>query len=149
MTKRLTEASVSALQPDPKHTRDIPDGGARGLYVILHPSGSRTWALRYRFNGRQVKHTLGYWPKLSLAAARKAAADAHHQIERGIDPAAAKRRGDKLSRTVARWLVGLCGAEAAHVHARGSYLDKPFAWRRSVREAVTIVARPFLSPLYP
>jgi hypothetical protein len=42
MTKRLTEAIVSALQPDPRHTRDIPDGGARGLYVILHPSGSRT-----------------------------------------------------------------------------------------------------------
>src|SRR5262249_17403946 len=46
--------------------------------------------LRYRFNGTPAKLTLGPWPRLTLAAARKGAADALHELAQGHDPATAR-----------------------------------------------------------
>ena len=38
--KRLTDIGIKNLRP--KETRyEVPDPGARGLYVIVHPSGNR------------------------------------------------------------------------------------------------------------
>jgi Arm DNA-binding domain len=50
-----------------------------------------SWAIRYRHNGRATKFTLGRGAALSLAEARKAAADARLALEKGIDPAAERR----------------------------------------------------------
>jgi integrase len=87
MTKRLTAFGVASIKPGPQR-REISDGGS-GLYLIVQPvTGRKSWAVRYRFNGTSQKLTLD--AGLSLAAARKAAADALHELERGIDPAAAK-----------------------------------------------------------
>jgi hypothetical protein len=36
-----------------------PDPACRGLYLILQPSGARSWAIRYRTGGRTKKLTLG------------------------------------------------------------------------------------------
>ena len=76
---------------------ELPDRGCRGLYLILQPSGSKSWAVRYRHAGKPRKLTLEPEPgepSLSLAAARKLAADALHRVENGFDPAKQKR--DKI-----------------------------------------------------
>src|SRR5262245_18881966 len=83
----LTTKSVENVKPKDKR-REIPDG--RGLYLIVQPSGRKSWAVRYRFKQEPVKLTLGSWPALSLKAARKAAADALHEVAQGHDPAALK-----------------------------------------------------------
>jgi integrase len=57
----------------------------------VQPSGAKSWAIRYRHNGRPTKFTLGRGGALSLAEARKAAADARLALEKGIDPAAERR----------------------------------------------------------
>jgi hypothetical protein len=69
----------------------LPDAGCTGLYLVVQPSGAKSWALRYRFGGKPVKATLGRWPIMTLAAARGAAAAALEQVESGIDPAAEKK----------------------------------------------------------
>jgi integrase len=69
--------------------REIPDPGCAGLYLILQPSGARSWAVRYRFNGTPRKLTLSGC--LTLAAARKLAGDALFDLEKGRDPAIAKK----------------------------------------------------------
>src|SRR5262250_577804 len=90
MTKTLTGKSVEAAKATAVRY-EIPDAGCRGLYLVTQPSGLKSWACRYRFEGRPTKLTLGTWPSLSLAEARRAAATALADVARGTDPAAAKR----------------------------------------------------------
>jgi integrase len=89
MAKKLTAKAIENFKPRPQR-REISDGGS-GLFLVLQPSGHRSWALRYRYGGRPTKLTLGRWPTLSLAAARKGAADALHDVANGIDPSATRK----------------------------------------------------------
>ena len=68
--------------------QEIPDAGCRGLYLVVQPSGLKSWAVRYRYDGQPKKLTLDR--ALTLAAARKAATDALHELAQGRDPAALK-----------------------------------------------------------
>ena len=68
--------------------REIPDAGARGLFLIVHPSGRKRFCVRYRHGGKTRKLTFA--AGLSLADARKEAAAAMAEIERGRDPAVAR-----------------------------------------------------------
>src|ERR1700730_11152221 len=70
--------------------REIPDPGCSNLYLLLQPSGHRSWAVRYRFGGKSVKLTLGQWPAMTLLDASKAAIDAQRELGKGHDPAKAK-----------------------------------------------------------
>jgi integrase len=88
MAKALTAKAVENKKPSDVR-QEIPDGGCRGLYLVLQPSGKRSWAVRYRFGGKSKKLTLD-GPSLSLADARRRATAALHQLEHGFDPAAAK-----------------------------------------------------------
>jgi integrase len=59
-----------------------------GLYLVVQPSGLKSWALRYRrkSDGKSIKHTLGSYPAISLKDARSAATELRAEIERGGDP---------------------------------------------------------------
>jgi hypothetical protein len=77
---------------------EIPDAGCRGLYLIIQPSGGKSWAARYRIGGVPCKLTLGsvllgdgkgsepetvLGGPLSLSAARKLASEALHAAQLG------------------------------------------------------------------
>jgi len=89
--KGLTPVAVANLKPAAVR-QEIPDGKSRGLYLILQPSGRRSWCVRYRrpIDGRSRKFTLGDG-SMSLAAARAAAASALHEVEQGRDPGEARK----------------------------------------------------------
>jgi integrase len=98
----LTAASVARLRGPKDGQLEIPDGGCRGLYLVIQSSGAKTWALRYRrpatkkparlVIGKVSLESTNSEPKLgallSLAAARRLAAELSHQIAEGRDPAA-------------------------------------------------------------
>jgi integrase len=86
---RLTDISIKNLKPGTAR-REIPDQQQRGLYCVVQPTGAKVFAVRYRFDGRPRKLTLQ--AGISLAAARKEAADALYQVQQGKDPAEAKVR---------------------------------------------------------
>ena len=68
MAKTLTAAAVAKLRPGSTR-REIPDGGAAGLYLVVQQSGVKSWALRFRRpNGVPAKLTLG---SVDLAAPRR------------------------------------------------------------------------------
>jgi integrase len=103
----LTPVAVKAARAGPER-REIPDAGCRGLYLVIQSAGSKSWAFRYRFNGRPKKLTIGpvylgtdeiEQPALdqpnTLAGARKLAGEAALQVARGIDPAKHKKREKK------------------------------------------------------
>lgn len=88
---RFTDLAVKAVAPDPARRLEIPDPGQSGLYLIIHPSGRKGWAVRYRMNERSRKLTLGRFPDIGLADARRMTAKALDQISRGEDPATEKK----------------------------------------------------------
>lgn len=90
MARALTTKAVEALKAA-ETRREIPDPALSGLYLIVQPSGAKSWALRYRFAGKPKKLTLGKWPLMGVADARATASQAIDEIERGKDPSAAKK----------------------------------------------------------
>lgn len=89
--KRLTDAALRQMAPDQDRRVEKPDPGIPGLYVVLQPTGAKSFALRYRFDGRSRKLTLGRYPRITLAEARKLALEALEAIAHGHDPAAARK----------------------------------------------------------
>jgi integrase len=95
--KKLTDRAIKNLKAGPAR-REISDG-KNGLFVVLQPGGRKSFAVRYRFGGHPRKLTL---PRgITLAAARKAAADAIHEVEQGRDPSDAKRQAQEAQRKAA------------------------------------------------
>jgi integrase len=86
---KLTALNVEAWKPA-AHRQEVLDRD--GLYLIVQPSGVKSWALRYRLKGggKAVKHTIGSYPMLSLKDARSKATELRAEIERGGDPHGAK-----------------------------------------------------------
>lgn len=68
--------------------REISDG--RGLYLVIQPSGAKSWALRYRRKADRRARKVTFDGPLSLIEARAKAAEAMRQVKDGGDPAAAK-----------------------------------------------------------
>jgi len=104
MAKKLTDLTIENLKPKAKRY-EVPDPGARGLRVIVQPSGLKGFAVRYRnATGRARKLTLP--AGIGLAAARKLTADALLEVAQGEDPAADKqeaRHGARPDDTIERW----------------------------------------------
>ena len=98
MSKVLTDISIRNMKPA-KARREVPDPGARGLYVVIQPSGLKSFAVRYRYAGMPRKLTLQ--TGITLAAARKATADALYEVEQGRDPSTAKRQAKQVHRAAA------------------------------------------------
>lgn len=110
MARALTTRAVEAAKPG-DNRREISDGLVTGLYLVVQPSGTRSWALRYRHNGKPRKLTLGtvidlaeaeapepvLGGPLTLAGARKLARDALGEVALHRDPADDKKR-DRESR---------------------------------------------------
>ena len=87
MAKALTTKAAEAVRPTKKR-QEIPDGIVQGLYLVVQPSGAKSYALRFRFAGKPVKLTLGRFSPtgeggLSVAQARAAAGEGVDQVERG------------------------------------------------------------------
>ena len=91
MAKNLTTLSVERQKPDPTKRLEIPDGLTAGLYLVVQPSGAKSWAVRYRRHDKPKKLTLGKWPAIGLPAARGLAQTALRTVAEGGDPAAEKQ----------------------------------------------------------
>src|SRR5262249_1591499 len=53
--KVLTDAAIRKYTPQ-RSRREIPDARAEGLYLIVEPSGTKTWAMRFRKLGGEQGH---------------------------------------------------------------------------------------------
>ena len=136
---RLTDIAIRNLKAGTMR-REIPDSGQRGLYVIVQPTGGKVFAVRYRFAGKPRKLTLT--PGISLAAARREAADALYQVEKGVDPGTTKQRAREEQRAAAAdTLEAVC---AEFFRREGGKLRTVKSWQRGLARLVypTLGARP-------
>ncbi|MDE2758645.1 MAG: integrase arm-type DNA-binding domain-containing protein [Acidobacteriota bacterium] len=81
----LTDVAVRRAQPN-KKSRKIFDG--RGLYLEVSPRGGKWWRVKYRFEGKDKRISLGVYPHVSLKEARRRCEDARRLLVGGVDPSA-------------------------------------------------------------
>jgi integrase len=130
MAKKLTTKAIENLKPGLQR-REISDH-ANGLFLLSQPSGARSFAVRYRYAGKPIKMTIGQWPAITLADARKAAADAQHELARGNNPAKARQDAKiKADATKADTLTAVCE----------NYLKREGGRLRTIDQRVSILRR--------
>lgn len=139
-TPRLTDLSIRALRPQ-SDRYEIPDPGARGLYVVVFPSGKKSYVCRFRVAGIHRKLTLQ--SGTSLATARLLAAKAMDQVAQGNDPCqqkleaklkAVNARANTFAAVVAEY-TELEGGKLKSAKRREQYLTKtilPVLGRRQI-----------------
>ncbi|AXY56661.1 DUF4102 domain-containing protein [Acinetobacter chinensis] len=88
----LTDTKIKSLKPREKTYR-IADHN--GLCIEVRPSGTKLWRFRYRFNGKASMLSLGEYPLVGLADARKARDQAKILLDDGINPSQ-NRKQEKI-----------------------------------------------------
>lgn len=106
MAKKLTEAAVERMRGDPKRRIEVPDAMMPGLYLIIQPSGKKSWAVRFRWHGKPSKFTIGPYPAFGLGDARETARKVLNAVQRGEDPRALKRaaEADTCEAVIDEWI---------------------------------------------
>src|ERR1700682_4964848 len=110
----LTVAAILKYKPHVGR-REIADSKVQGLYLVVQPSGRKSWAVRLRRpDGRTAKVTLGpvdlsevepsdepvQGGALTLGQARQLAAQIDRQRARGVD-VVAERKAEELRKQTA------------------------------------------------
>lgn len=79
----LTDLQIQKLKKRAKKY-EISDG--KGLSIRVNPTGDKSWFFRYMFERVPRMMTLGAYPGVSLADARKRHGEAMLAVQQGIDP---------------------------------------------------------------
>jgi integrase len=109
----LTARTVETIKAGPKR-REIADKLLPSLYLVVQPTGAKSWAVRYRIAGRPRKHTLDAYPAIDLKAARDLASEALRAVAKGRDPGREKLE----SRVVAPDTVAAVVRQFVELHCR-------------------------------
>ena len=101
----LSDTWLRAVKPPSVGRIEGRDANASGLVVRITANGVISWAVRgRRLDGREARITLGRYPYIGSAEARRRARIARGVIADGGGPMAARR----LARAEARRRLGLC-----------------------------------------
>ncbi|MGZ0496684.1 tyrosine-type recombinase/integrase [Citrobacter freundii] len=84
----LTDIKVRSAKPQEKEYT-LVDGD--GMFLLIHPNGSKYWRFRFRFGGNQHLMAFGVYPETSLADARQKRDESRKLVAAGIDPREHKR----------------------------------------------------------
>lgn len=84
----LIDIKVRSAKPQEKEYT-LVDGD--GMFLLVHPNGSKYWRFRFRFGGKQHLIAFGVYPETSLADARQKREEARRLVAAGIDPREHKR----------------------------------------------------------
>ncbi len=76
---KLTESSIRKAETYEKQYK-IYDGD--GMFLLVHPNGSKYWRMKYTFEGKSKLASFGVWPQVSLKEAREMRQDAKQKIKR-------------------------------------------------------------------
>lgn len=90
---RLSARAAQSLTDAGYH----PDGG--GLYLLIGPTGARSWVLRYQLRGRRREMGLGSATVITLQEARAAALAQRRLLAGGEDPITAREAAKATGKT--------------------------------------------------
>lgn len=131
----LTDTKVRSAKPEAKEY-SLVDGD--GMFLLIHPNGSKYWRFRFRFGGKQHLMAFGVYPETSLADARHKREAARKLVAAGIDPREQKRAvKEELAKEVFTFEV-----VAREWHATNK------KWSKDHSSRVLKTLEDFLFPLY-
>ncbi len=93
---KLKDTELRAIKPTGK-VQKFFDG--EGLYLCVSKTGGKSWRIDYRFDGKYKTLTLGAYPAITLALARKWLAETKEQLAKGVDPASEKQLQKQAKRS--------------------------------------------------
>ena len=121
----LSDAAIRAAKP---RERAFKLSDEKGLYVEVAPSGGKWWRLKYRFDGKEKRLSLGVYPDVGLKQARDKRDEARKLLADGIDPGAA-RKAEKAASTTA-------AASTFEIVARESHAKNKATWTPAVARRI-------------
>jgi integrase len=80
---KLKDVIIRNAKPKEKPVK-LFDGN--GLYLEVSTSGGKWWRLKYRFNGKEKRLSLGVYPEIGLQEARERCLEMRKLLSSGIDP---------------------------------------------------------------
>jgi integrase len=89
----LTNTAIRNAKPGDKTIKLYDE---RGLYLEVSPNGGKWWRLKYRFDGKEKRLSLGVYPDVTLKMARERRDESRKLLADGIDPSA-NRKAKKLA----------------------------------------------------
>jgi integrase len=90
----LTDTAIRSAKPTEKPQKLADE---KGLFLLVHPNGSKYWRLKYRFDGKEKGLAFGVYPDVGLKDARAKRDEARRLLADGIDPAE-HRKANKNAR---------------------------------------------------
>lgn len=79
----LTDTAIRSAKPTEKPQKLADE---KGLFLLVHPNGSKYWRLKYRFDGKEKGLAFGVYPDVGLKDARAKRDEARRLLADGIDP---------------------------------------------------------------
>ena len=79
----LTDRKIQNAKPTNKQFK-LFDG--KGLFLLIHPNGSKYFRWDYAYEGKRKTLALGVYPETSLKQAREERLEAHKLLREGNDP---------------------------------------------------------------
>ncbi len=108
----LTNAAAKAAGAQARAYK-LHDQG--GLHLLVRPTGTKSWQLKYRWQGREKLLTLGQFPEVNVSRARILQAEAKEQLAAGVDPGRKTAAADTLEQLARLWYrANLPGWSPAH-----------------------------------
>ena len=86
MTTNLDYQTTLNLKNAGRYT----DSYTKGLQLLIKPSGTKYWLLRFAFNGKRHELAIGSFPDLKPKDARLIAQEARTEIAKGQNPLSSK-----------------------------------------------------------
>ena len=90
----LTATQIKQAKPKEKDYK-LSDGG--GLYLFVTKAGGKHWKLKYKFDGKERKLSIGSYPAVSLSKARELREKYKSDIANNIDPSKLKKEAKEKS----------------------------------------------------
>lgn len=90
----LTDVAIRKAKPGEK---PIKLSDEKGLYLEVAPSGGKWWRLKFRFEGKEKRLSLGVYPDVGLKEARDRRDEARKLLADGVDPSQ-NRKAQKAAR---------------------------------------------------
>jgi integrase len=124
----LTDTAIRSAKPGDKSLKLADE---KGLFLLIHPNGSKYWRQKYRYNGKEKTLAHGVYPDVGLKDARERRDAARKLLADGIDPG--ENRKVQKSAKVER------AANSFEVIAREWFAKNRESW--AVSHADKIIAR--------
>ena len=85
----LTDAKCRNARSEGRQVRKLADSS--GLYLWVYADGRKYWRLRYWIGGKEKSISLGVYPRIGLAEARKKRDAERRHLDDNLDPSAERR----------------------------------------------------------